>query len=63
LIEKTLANLYELLLELIKDLILIQENLNIDEDDIIAIQKDLGIVNYSNQERIKEADKTAKEYF
>ncbi|PKB97978.1 hypothetical protein RhiirA5_432163 [Rhizophagus irregularis] len=60
---KTLADSYELLLELVGDLILIQENLNIDEDDIIAIQEELCIVGYSNQERAEEADKTAKEYF
>jgi hypothetical protein len=32
------------------------------EDDIIAIQEELGIVGYSNQERAEEADKTAREY-
>ena len=86
---KTLADLYELLLELVGDLIPIQKNLNIDSnpvlkveywsneasadisfgeifnllmylDDIIAIQEELGIVSYSNQERAEEADKTAK---
>ena len=32
------------------------------EDDIIAIQEELGIVGYSNQKRAEEADKTAREY-
>ena len=32
------------------------------EDDIIAIQEELGIVGYSNQERAEKADKTAREY-
>jgi hypothetical protein len=32
------------------------------EDDIIAIQEKLGIVDYSNQEKAKETDKTAREY-
>ena len=32
------------------------------EDDIIAIQEELGIVGYSNQERVEEADKTTREY-
>ena len=32
------------------------------EDDIIAIQEELGIVGYSNQERAEEADKNARVY-
>ena len=32
------------------------------EDDIIAIQEELSIVGYSNQERAEEADKIAREY-
>jgi hypothetical protein len=32
------------------------------EDDIIAIQEELGVVGYSNQERAEEADKIAREY-
>ncbi|RGB30775.1 hypothetical protein C1646_764922 [Rhizophagus diaphanus] len=32
------------------------------EDDIIEIQKELGIVGYSNQERAEEADKNARAY-
>src|ERR1044072_5249657 len=32
------------------------------EDDIIAIQEELGIVSYSNQERAEEADKNARVY-
>ena len=31
-------------------------------DDIIAIQEELGIVGYSNQERAEEADKNARVY-
>ncbi|RIA79427.1 hypothetical protein C1645_840731 [Glomus cerebriforme] len=33
------------------------------EDNIIAIQEELGIVGYSNQERAEEADKNARVYF
>ena len=32
------------------------------EEDIIAIQEELGIVGYSNQERAEEADKNARVY-
>ncbi|RIA82412.1 hypothetical protein C1645_743798 [Glomus cerebriforme] len=32
------------------------------EDDIIAIQEELGIVGYSNQERAEEANKNARVY-
>ncbi len=35
---KTLADLYELLLELVEDLILIQENLNIDGNPILVVK-------------------------
>ncbi len=35
---KTLADSYELLLELVGDLILIQENLNIDGNPILAVE-------------------------
>src|SRR6266498_4416186 len=92
---KTLADSYELLLELVGDLILIQENLNIDgnpilaveyrsnkaceastdislgkiynlllylEENIIAIQDELGIIGYSNQERTEEADENVRTY-
>ena len=89
---KILVISYELLLELVGDLILIQKNLNIDgnpvleveyqnneastdisfseifnllmylEDDIIAIQEELDIVDYSNQERAEKADKITREY-
>ncbi len=89
---KTLADSYELLLELIGDLITIQENLNIDGnpileealrsnkastdipfgelfnllmylgEGIIAIQDELDIVGYSNQERAEEAHKNARAY-
>ena len=89
---KTLADSYELLLELVRNLIPIQENLSTDsnpileealrsnkastdisfgeifnllmylEDDIIAIQEELGIVGYSNQKRAEETDKNARVY-
>jgi hypothetical protein len=89
---KTLADSYELLLELVGYLILIQENLSIDsnpileeafrsnkasmdipfgeifnlfmclEEDIIAIQDNLDIVGYTNQEMAEEADKNARSY-
>jgi hypothetical protein len=92
LMRKTLADSYELLLELVGVLIPIQENLRIDsnpileealrsdkasmdisfgeifnllmylEEDIIAIQKELNIVGYTNQEMAEEADKNAREY-
>ena len=35
---KTLANSYELLLELVEDLILIQENLNIDGNPVLEVE-------------------------
>ena len=35
---KTLADSYELLLELVEDLILIQENLNIDGNPILEVE-------------------------
>ncbi|PKK59537.1 hypothetical protein RhiirC2_871239 [Rhizophagus irregularis] len=89
---KTLADSYELLLELVGVLIPIQKNLRIDsnpileealrsdkastdisfgeifnllmylEEDIIAIQEELNIVGYTNQEMAEEADKNAREY-
>jgi len=89
LMRKSLVDSYELLLELVGDLIPIQENLNIDdnpileveyrsneastdisldnllmylEDNIIAIQEELDIVDHFNQERAEEADKNARVY-
>ncbi|PKC55792.1 hypothetical protein RhiirA1_475011 [Rhizophagus irregularis] len=59
LMKKTLADSYELLLELVGDLIPIQEKLNIDEN-IIAIQDKLDIVGYSNQERAEEVDENMR---
>ncbi|RGB33333.1 hypothetical protein C1646_761863 [Rhizophagus diaphanus] len=56
---KTLTDSYELLLELVGNLIAIQEKLNIDED-IIAIQDKLDIVGYSNQERAEEVDENMR---
>ncbi|CAG8703285.1 1951_t:CDS:2, partial [Cetraspora pellucida] len=88
---KELANSYELLLELVRDLISIQMKLGIDinpileaelrrnkassykpirlfnlllclEDNIVTIQKKLGIVNYTNQEIAEKADKNVRVY-
>ncbi|GBC25892.2 hypothetical protein GLOIN_2v1083363 [Rhizophagus irregularis DAOM 181602=DAOM 197198] len=56
---KTLADSYELLLELVGDLIPIQEKL---EDDIVVIQDKLGIIGYTNQERAEEVDEKARAY-
>ncbi|CAG8512371.1 hypothetical protein C2G38_2173956 [Gigaspora rosea] len=57
--QKSLANSYELLLELVRDLIPIQGKL---EDDIVTIQEKLDIIKYSNQERAEEADENARAY-
>ncbi|CAG8630284.1 3911_t:CDS:2, partial [Ambispora gerdemannii] len=91
-IAKELADLYKLLLELVRDLMPIQGKLGIDinpileaelrrdeissdkpirlfdlllclEDDIMTIQKELGIVGYTNQEMAEETDKNTKVYF
>ncbi|CAG8816482.1 5620_t:CDS:1, partial [Racocetra persica] len=88
---KELADSYELLLELVRDLIPIQIKLGIDinpileaelrrnkassdkpirlfdlllclEDDITTIQEELGIVSYTNQEMVEEADKNVRVY-
>ena len=87
---KILANSYELLLNLVEDIIPIRVDLSIDgnpileevlqsnkastdisygeifnllmylEDDIIAIQEELGIIGYSNQERAEEVDENMR---
>ncbi|GBB83734.1 hypothetical protein RclHR1_01040039 [Rhizophagus clarus] len=93
LMEKTLADSYELLLELVGDLILVQENLSINsnpilevkyqsnetsvtislkeifnllmylEDNIIAIQNELGIIGYSNGERAEKVNENVRAQF
>ena len=45
---KTLANSYELLLELVEDLILIQENLEIDGNPILAVEYN-NVANQNNR--------------
>ncbi|CAB4419680.1 unnamed protein product [Rhizophagus irregularis] len=51
---KTLADSYELLLNLVEDIIPIRDDLSIDDE--------LGIIGYSNQERAEEVDEKARAY-
>ncbi|RIA83891.1 hypothetical protein C1645_833139 [Glomus cerebriforme] len=56
--QKILGNSYELLLNLVEDIIPIWDDLSIDDnlilEDIIEIQEELSIISYSNQERAEE---------
>ncbi|PKC02047.1 hypothetical protein RhiirA5_425802 [Rhizophagus irregularis] len=56
---KPLADTYELLLNLVEEIYNLILYL---KENIMAIQKELGIIGYTNQKMVKETDKNARAY-